>query len=61
MIITNPSPQDGTIDLALSNSAIAAVSSSVQPASTSTSYTLGRATQVTTWIKFLWGEQLQRF
>jgi len=60
--ITNSSPSDGSINLSLNNTGIAAVSSSVQPPSTNaTVFNLGRATQVNTWIKFLWGEQLQRF
>ncbi len=61
MTITNSSPQDGDIDLDLSNTGIAAVSSAVVGPNATATYTLGRATQVTTWIKFLWGEDLVRF
>jgi hypothetical protein len=60
--ITNSSPNDGSINLSLTNTGISAISSSVQPPSTNaTAFNLGRATQVNTWIKFLWGEDLVRF
>jgi hypothetical protein len=60
--ITNSSPNDGSINLSLTNTGISATSSSVQPPSTNaTTFNLGRATQVNTWIKFLWGENLVRF
>ena len=60
--LTNSNPQDGTINLTVDNTGIAAVSSSVQPANTSaTTYTLGKVAQVTSWIKFLWGEELEKF
>ncbi len=60
--ITNSSPNDGSINLSLTNTGISATSSSVQPPSTNaTVFNLGRATQVNTWIRFLWGEDLVRF
>lgn len=62
IILTSSNPESGSIELELVNTGISSVATEVVgPNASAATFNLARSTQVGRWIKFLWGEELQRF
>jgi hypothetical protein len=59
--LTNASPSNGAVALVIDLSTIEDLVGNTGSGTQTLTLTLNRQTQVTNWIKFLWGEQLQRF
>ena len=58
--LTNPNPQDANLKACVTASGVADQAGNALSA-VENNFGLTRATQVTRWIKFLWGEDLERF
>ena len=59
--LTNPSPSNGAVALVIDLSTIEDLVGNTGSGTQTLTLTLNRQSQVTNWIRFLWGEQLQRF
>ena len=59
--LTNASPSNGAVALVIDLSTIEDLVGNTGSGTQTLTLTLNRQTQVTNWIRFLWGEQLQKF
>jgi hypothetical protein len=59
--LTNASPSNGAVALVIDLSTVEDLVGNTGSGTQTLTLTLNRQTQVTNWIRFLWGEQLQRF
>jgi uncharacterized repeat protein (TIGR02543 family) len=62
IIATNSNPSDGTVELSIDNTGVSSTATSViGPSASAPAVNVGKVVKVTRWLKFLWGEQIQRF